>query len=412
MAKRIILTCWGSYGDVLPFVGVAKALLERGHHPVLIAPARDRAAVEKMGIECCALAGDAQQLADLSLTQKSVVHKTVDTVRPLYRQLEELAKDADCLISHSETYATRLFAEKYHKPWVSVTLIPMTFLSITDPPNPTIMGSRFFRPLEHCGPWFPKLMKGLARRVTQPMMRPIYDFRAELGLPRGGHPMQEGQFSPFLHLALYDAVLGVPQPDWPPNTVQAGFMFTSNPTPISSSLRQFLEAPGQSKPIVVSLGSSLWAKRRFYEETLNALKALGRRAIILTGGLYHSDSHPDTFYLTDYAPHDQLFPHASLIVHHGGMGTSAQALRAGVPQLVVPHAHDQPDNAARIERLGVSRTLYPGQYRAARVEQELKTLLSDQSFAQNAQCVASKLLPNGAEIAATAILEMLNRASV
>ena len=107
----------------------------------------------------------------------------------------------------------------------------------------------------------------------------------------------------------------------------------------------------------------------FYEESLKAARLLGRRAVLLVGsrpgrlpvGPLGSDA-----WACAYAGHAQLFPRAAAVVHQGGVGTTAQALRAGVPMLVVPFAHDQPDNAARVRRLGVARVLSRRAYRAAR----------------------------------------------
>src|SRR5690606_11490043 len=82
-----------------------------------------------------------------------------------------------------------------------------------------------------------------------------------------------------------------------------------------------------------------------------------------------------------------LFPRAAAIVHQGGVGTTGQALRAGVPTVIVPFSHDQPDNAARTVRLGTGRTLARSRYKAARVAQELAALLHDQACASRAGAI-------------------------
>ena len=106
----------------------------------------------------------------------------------------------------------------------------------------------------------------------------------------------------------------------------------------------------------------------------------------------------------DYAPHSALFPHASLIVHHGGIGTSAEALRAGKPMLVVPHGFDQPDNAARLQRLGVAEVLPAGRYRHDRAASLLARLDEDRGYRTNAEPVARVLREeDGAETAAGVI---------
>ncbi len=108
--------------------------------------------------------------------------------------------------------------------------------------------------------------------------------------------------------------------------------------------------------------------------------------------------------LVDRAPHQLLFPRASAVVHQGGSGTTAQALRSGHPMLVVPHAHDQPDNAFRVANLGVARTVFPRRYRAARVARELERLLGDAAYRERSASVAELVkAEGGADAAADAI---------
>ena len=91
-----------------------------------------------------------------------------------------------------------------------------------------------------------------------------------------------------------------------------------------------------------------------------------------------------------YIPFSQLLPRAAALVHHGGIGTTAQALAAGIPQLIMPMSHDQPDNAARVQRLGVGRSLRPKAFRAAAVAARLDPLLNSREVAARCQSVADK----------------------
>jgi UDP:flavonoid glycosyltransferase YjiC (YdhE family) len=106
----------------------------------------------------------------------------------------------------------------------------------------------------------------------------------------------------------------------------------------------------------------------------------------------------------DYAPYSALFPRADAIVHHGGIGTTGIAMRSGRPALVVPHAWDQPDNAARAARLGIARTLTPRRYTAPRVAAELERLLEDPSHSRRASEVGEALrLEDGVRSACDAL---------
>ena len=137
------------------------------------------------------------------------------------------------------------------------------------------------------------------------------------------------------------------------------------------------------------------------------------RAVMLIG--HDARNRPpgppsDDILVCAYAAYSTLFPRAAAIVHQGGVGTTAQALRAGKPTLVVPFAHDQPDNAYRVERLGVSRTLYPRQYKAPRVVQVLRALLDDPNVLIRAAGVAAQVrAEDGVGVACAEIERVLER---
>lgn len=231
-------------------------------------------------------------------------------------------------------------------------------------------------------PWSARLFMSLARRITAPWTKPVRDFAKELGLQTAGDPLYEGQFSPYGTLALFSPVLGPPQRDWPPHALATGFVFHQDGQALDARLRDFLDAG--APPVVFTLGSSaVGAPGRFWEESLEAVARLQQRAVLLVGRGDPPNgaaaSSPDVL-IADYAPHAPLFARASVIVHHGGVGTTAQALRAGRPMLVAPHAHDQPDNAFRVSRLGVARVLAAGRYRAPAVTTHLRHLIRDEVY--------------------------------
>jgi len=113
----------------------------------------------------------------------------------------------------------------------------------------------------------------------------------------------------------------------------------------------------------------------------------------------------DSIYVTDYAPYSELLPRAAATVHQGGIGTTARALQAGRPMMVVPWAHDQPDNAERCKRLGLSRTVRRDQYKWEVVAGELDRLLGDARYASRARQTAERLSEeDGVSTAASALL--------
>jgi UDP:flavonoid glycosyltransferase YjiC (YdhE family) len=258
------------------------------------------------------------------------------------------------------------------------------------------------------GTWLAGEAPALMRGITRKWMAPVAQLRTELGLPPGPHPLFEGQFSPLGTLAMYSRVLATPQRDWPPNVVSTGCVFYNGPDGLDARLAEFLTAG--PPPVVFTLGTSaVGAAGRFYHESAAAIRQLGLRAVLLTGGIEQNKPEgplPDSVLLVDRAPHELLFPRAAAIVHQVGAGTLGQAMRSGKPMLLVPHGHDQYDNAARATRLGVARTVFPKEYTAQRVTHEL-TLLLDARYRQRAEEVAAVVRQEGGADAAAAAVEKL-----
>ena len=168
-----------------------------------------------------------------------------------------------------------------------------------------------------------------------------------------------------------------PQPDWPAQVELTGFVhFDGGETAdLSPELAAFLEAG--DPPLVFTAGSAMLYGAEFFQTSVAAAQRLGRRAILVAQGNHQiPDNLPETILHVDYVPFSLLLPHTAVFVHHGGIGTVAQALAAGVPQLVRPITHDQPDNARRLEKLGVATMLLTKDYEETAVAHQLDQLLN------------------------------------
>ncbi|HEY0729312.1 MAG TPA: nucleotide disphospho-sugar-binding domain-containing protein, partial [Pyrinomonadaceae bacterium] len=217
--------------------------------------------------------------------------------------------------------------------------------------------------------------------------------------------------SPLLVLALFSKVFAKPQPDWPKQTEVVGFCFYDgrHQMPMPAELARYLdEGPA---PIVFTLGSSaVWVAHDFFSESIEAARRLRQRAVLLIGDERNRPrSLPDGMIAVDYAPYEQLLPRASVVIHHGGVGTTSQGLLAGVPTLIVPFAFDQSDNADHARRLGTSRTVYRNKYRADRVARELDELLSRPEYKQNAIQVSQELKQENGSARAADLIKNLFR---
>lgn len=400
--KRIVITSFGSYGDVYPYIGLARGLRERGHDPVLAMPAYYREVAASEGLELRPVRPDVDP-SDTRMIERAMrpasgseflVRKLIlPALRESFDDLAEAVRGADLLITHPVTFAAPPLAEREGLPWISTVLAPVSFFSTHDMPVfPPVPWMKRLEPV----PGLARGMAAITRRITHGWMEPVRALRRELGLGEGANPLLEGQHSPERVLALFSSVLAEPQPDWPANVTVTGAIPYNGPDvprPLSAELEEFLDSG--PPPVVFTLGSTaVGAAGAFYEESLEAVRRLGIRAVMLIGP--HAANRPrihapDGVLLQEFAPHAALFPRAATVVHQGGAGTLHQALRASRPTLVVPFANDQPDNAYRVERLGVSRTLRASRYRARRVERALADLLTDPAYRARAAEVGERV---------------------
>jgi UDP:flavonoid glycosyltransferase YjiC (YdhE family) len=420
--KRILLATFGSFGDLHPYIALARGLQARGHHAVIATSTNYREKIEGEGIGFHAIRPDLPANEDTRKLIGRIMdpkHGTEVIFREVlgpsfaaqYADLAVAAEGADLLVAHILTPGIRMVAELTHRPWVATFLQPMVFTSPYDPPIPPQFPQ--FAPLYRLGPGFNRRVLELGKRSVRPFVQPIHDLRASLGLPDAGHAMFEGGHSPFLNLALFSRELGAPQPDWPARTVVTGFPFYDRfeaGAGMPEALEAFLRAG--DAPIVFTLGSSaVMLESNFYQESVDAARRLGRRAVLLIGREEWNALPrplPDGIFACDYAPHSELFPRAAAIIHQGGVGTTGQAMRAGKPMLVVPFAHDQPDNAHRVTRLGIARTLTVPRYTGARAAAELRALLDYRRYAERAAAVGARVrAEDGVGTACNAMEELL-----
>lgn len=423
--KHIVLTTYGSFGDLHPYMAIALELQARGHRAVLATTDYYRDKIEAAGIEFHAvrpnMAVSEEEIPEIiakimdARTGGEYIFKELlmPYVRESYEDLSAATRHADLLLTHVITFAGPIVAQVSGIPWISTVLAPTSFFSTHDPTAPPLFPG--IVKLLRLHPSIARTFYRYVKHITASWIENVYKLREELGLPRGEHPVFEGQHSPARVLALFSQVLGEPQPDWPAQTLVTGFPFydRKDEAGMSPALEDFLN--GGTPPIVFTLGSSaVYAAGDFYRQSIAAATKLRRRAVLLVGDSSNltTEPLPEGIAAFEYAPYGQLLPRAAAIVHQGGVGTTGQALRAGAPMLVVPFSHDQPDNALRIERLGVGRMLARKKYVAGRVASELEQLLNEPRYAVKATEVGRIVnREDGASAAADAIESMLEDAT-
>ena len=418
--KRIVLNTFGSLGDIHPYVALGMELRARGHSVVVATMEIYQEKVRNAGLDFAAVRPNIPQPKD---QEPGLIDKIMDpktgpkflteevifpAVRDSFQDLLRATEGADLLVTHPAAPAGPLVGRKTGLRWISTVLAPLSFFSAYDPPVPPYW--QWTSKLQLFGP---RIMKPLLDFMkSNYKAQAVVDFRAEIGLSDNGNPMFDAQHSPELVLALFSEVFASPQPDWPQQTKITGFCFYDgkNEEEIPSELLSFLEQG--PRPIIFTLGSSaVWIARDFFRESIKAAQKLGQRAVLVIGDERNSlDEIPEGMIAISYAPYQALLPRASVVVHHGGVGTTAQGLLAGVPTLIVPFAFDQADNAAHANRIGTSRTVYRSKYLAPRVARELNELLTDKRYTEKARSVGAQLkLENGPAAASDQIEQLLMR---
>jgi rhamnosyltransferase subunit B len=412
---RVLITTFGSYGDLHPYIALALGLKQRGHSPAIATSGSYRSKVEAEGLQFHAVRPDLDDFGPFGAIARRVYHPRTgaeyllrELVLPRFAQtyddLAAAAQGADLVLTHTLSYAAHLLARTSGKRWVSTILSPMVFMSVYDPPR--LPPAPWLKSLHRLSPALYRTvfraLKGLSRHWSQP----IRDFCRARGLPAPTKdPLFEGQYSPQGTLAMFSPLLARPQPDWPPHTHITGFPLhdTDEVDPAAMRALDDFLAAGEA-PVVFTLGSSaVYDAGDFYARSVEIAQRLKRRAVLLTGKVPENRALPDlppSVFACDYAPHSRIFPCAAVNVHQGGIGTLAQALHAGRPMLVVPFSHDQPDNAERARRLGVARVLPRAKFSVPAAVSALSALLNEPRYAAAAADIAGRLKREDAVAAA------------
>ncbi|MBG0792216.1 glycosyltransferase [Methylocystis sp. H62] len=380
--KRILLVTFGTLGDIYPFIAIAHAMRRRGLDVVIAAPEMHRGSIEREGIAYARLRPHENDIVDalgvdLAGAFRIMLKNPYFILDEIYlRFLSETYDDtlsalegADAIVTHNLLVGANLAAEACGLPTARIALAPLYVQSAAapslTPPAPYIL-----QPGSRVAIGFNKLVRSLIRTGVNMRMKRFNAFRKKLGLPLS----REDFFLDFGGKNSASKIFGLysprfaSHPDGPVNMETPGFPFyeprDESRRGLSDPLRIFLSSG--SAPIVFTLGSfAPQVSGTFYDVSIRAARALGHRAILLAGSKdaerLTASVGPNEFVCCE-APHNELFPFASCVVHHGGIGTTAQALRAGKPQLIVPFFGDQPDHGERIQRLRLGLALNLSSY--------------------------------------------------
>ena len=397
---------FGSAGDVHPFLGLALKLQGRGHGVAFVTTGYFEETVRRHGLTYVELGTKDEFLEavgnpDLWSQSRSFAHVFRSVASVFRRHYQVLAdqhhQSSTVAISSCLGFGARIAEEKLDIPLVSVHLQPAVIHSKIEPPS--LAGISLPR-------WFTNAALGLGERfvLDRVALPELNRFREELGL-EPTRRLLSWWHSPRKNVCLFPSWFAPKQTDWPARAELTDFPLWDDRADeaLPQDVQSFLDAG--SPPIVFTPGSANIFGRKFFQGAADACVRLGRRGILLTRFPEQIPSNlPTDVRHFPYVPFTPLLPHTAALVHHGGVGTTAQGFAAGVPQLIMALAHDQFDNGARVTKLGVGGWMYPNQFRAASVARRLKRLLESSQVQGACKQVAEKLVSrNGLDLAADAI---------
>jgi len=394
LKRHFILTPFGSAGDVHPFLWMGRLLQERGHRVTLVAASPFAEIARRVGVpfQPVGAPGIYEEVIrnpklwhpwhGMHLTLRYAGQATGEYFDAIAATRETIGGTDTVLVGSMLAFGARLAREKFNLPLATVHLQPMVMLSLHDTPVMRAHTEWFTRTPR----WLKRAFFALPNPLDVCAGKSVRAVCARAGVapPRG---LVDWIHSPDAVLGLFPDWFGPPQPDWPPHCRLAGFPLydLGDRQELAPEVERFLSAG--PAPVVFTPGSAMLHGQEFFATALAACQRLGLRAIFATN---HPEQLPrdlpPTVLPVAYAPFSRLLPRAAALVHHGGIGTLSQALAAGIPQLVMPMAHDQPDNAHRLVRLGVARRLYPKKFTPQNVAAALRELRADPAV--HAVCAA------------------------
>jgi rhamnosyltransferase subunit B len=403
----------GSAGDVHPFIALGMELKARGHRATILTNPIFQELIEAQGLGFLAV-GTAEG-ANAAIANPELWHLRkgfgviaqviVPAIADVFSLIERHADASTVVAFSSLSFGARLAQEKLGVPSASVHLQPSVIRTFADQGMMGNIRLSASRPM-----WF---KRGLFRLIDalildRRLKAPLNDLRARLGMRPVDRVMHRWMHSPQLVIAFFPAWFAAPQPDWPANTHAVGFPLwdaDGEAAPLAEA-EEFLAAG--AAPIIFTPGSAGSTMQRFFRESVKTAQRLGLRAMLVTNYPEQVPARlPPSIRVFGYLPFSQVLPRAALLVYHGGVGTLAQGIKAGIPHLVVPHGYDQFDSGWRIGQLGLGSSIPETRYRAGRVVRAVESILGDAAAPQRRAACAARIDSQGAVARACTLIESL-----
>jgi rhamnosyltransferase subunit B len=430
--SKILLCVFGSAGDLSPFLLLGDALKSRGHEVVVGGADRLESEIVAAGFQYRNVRPNiAETERDTGFDWDGCVSQMLKKWSPIARNqgtgflfqkmilpyLEGMyedtlaaSEDVDVIIAHSILFGVGYAAEKRRIPNITIALQPFLFASAYEPFVPPDLPYNSRKIFSAFGPAVARVLIDAFYSVANHWGKPAIEFRHKIGLaPIDGNPIFRGPFETSITLALFPEQFAPRLPDYPKRLEYADFLIDADAPELTFELESFLQSG--TPPIVFTLGSAaVLAAGDFYMKSMEVAKKLEERAVLLIGPAGRSalpNDLPDGVFACDSAPHGRLFPRCKIIVHSSGIGTLAQALRSGKPQLIVPCANDQFDNASRAEGMGLAKVIPRPGYSVDRAASKLRELIANPEYGEKAAAAKDQFDTGSGLTKAAEIIERL-----
>jgi rhamnosyltransferase subunit B len=400
---------FGTAGDVYPLTGIGVELKKRGHAVTVITHSHFHDLIPRFGLNYVDLDDSAGYCETMNHPDHWDPKRGLkidarfllgDSMRKHYAAIEKLYVPGETVaVTSHGGYGVRIAQDKLGIPVVSAHITPCLIRSVARP---------FTQPVAD---WTLRLMlfrferdlyfRFVDRFLADPLLGPeINKFRDELGLPPVRRIIHRWIHSPHCILGLFPRWLAEPIPDDWPKIQFTGFpFFDEADCALPDDAEQFLRAG--DPPIVFTPGTGVAHANHFFEAAIYACERLKKRALFLTKFLEQLPAKlPESIRHYPFLPLSQTLPRSAALVSHGGIGTAAQALRAGIPQLTMPMSYEQPENSRRFSRMGIARSLSPNRFHGPAVTEHLDYLLNNPEATEKCRALAATF-PQGNPVKST-----------
>lgn len=389
---HVLIPCIGSYGDVLPYLNIAISLKNNGHTCVIYANEHFKALIESAGLKFRKVGNEHQYQSIFSNYSESSPISALDDIAKHYAITSEdyfrtmrmdIVPGCTIVFSSVLLFASRLLKELEGIPFIGAHVSPCTIRSSDEPSR---LGERWITPTS------PSWIKRLTWRISDLFVydrlftNPFNKLRKKYGLSPIHQPFMNWINHADVMVALFPEWFAPIQADWPSNLITTEFPILGEPEAVQlvpDDIGRFLNTPGQT--VMFTPGTANGNAKKFFETSIEACAKLNVKALLTSAFSEHiPDSLPSNVRYCKYISFDYAFSRIDAVVHHGGIGTTAQALRHGLPQLIRPTAFDQFDNSLRTSRLGCSIEILPSNYTTSNLSIALERLLTSESVKSKA----------------------------